>query len=339
MNQRSVLLVDSDDASAVPLLQELRGHGFPVAQRVGSGLEVPVAAAALRPRLVVFNHHVARPEGLLACCAARLAAPDAVIVAIASAGPSVRQLRQWMADAGHVDAVLEKPQPPGRLRTQLAELAAKADAERALQQRTQRMARLLPDGALEALESDAVAQEEMVEAAVLFTDVRRSSELINRIAARDYFRRLNHSLSAQAACVRVGQGGVVKYTGDGLMAIFRGMGRSHLALRCARELAGTPQEGMPFGIGVAEGLVLCGFVGASNDAQQRSQYDVIGATVHLAARLCGLAAEAEVVCTRDVLDASRLHVPHARHQPAVQVRGFDHAVACAAFRREAQADT
>ena len=328
----SILLIDSDEHSAAFLLATLRHDGTARAERVAPGLDIPAALARLQPELVVFNHHFDRPDDLMACCAVRLAAPEARVVALAAAGPPLRELRGWAARTGYLDAVVEKPLPPGQLRQRLAELAAGAGAARALQERSRRIARLLPEGAIDALDGQVGGEEELFEAAVLFTDVRRSSELITQVSPRLYFQRLNASLSAQSTVVRNFRGAVVKYTGDGLMAVFRGMGRSHLAVRCAQELAApASQEGLAFGIGVAQGLVLSGLVGASGDAGQRSQYDVIGATVHLAARLCALAGPAEVVATQPVLAASRLSVPTLRQHPALQVRGFTEPVACVAF--------
>ena len=331
MTTSRVLLIDSDEASAAWLLAELRKQGFAAAEHVTVGLQVTSAIARLRPDLVVLNHHFDRPDDVLACSIARLAAPDAVVVALAAAGPTVRELRRWAAESRAIDAVIEKPLPEGQLRARLAELAAGNQAARAVRARSQRIASLLPEGALDALDGEEVAQEEMFEAAVLFTDVRRSSDLVTRAAPRDYFRQLNASLSRQSAIVRACRGSVVKYTGDGLMAVFRGMGRSHLAMRCAQSLREDElQAALPFGVGIAEGLVLSGLVGASDDPTQRAQYDVIGATVHLAARLCALAQPGGVVATRAILQASRL-APPLDSDAAVQVRGFAAPIACVSF--------
>ena len=87
-----------------------------------------------------------------------------------------------------------------------------------------------------------------------------------------FFENLNALLSAQAALVRTHQGAVVKYTGDGMMAIFRGMGRSYLALRCGLAIADlNGKHPFPFGIGIAQGLVLAGLIGDSTEAGQRDR--------------------------------------------------------------------
>ena len=181
-------------------------------------------------------------------------------------------------------------------------------------------------------ESAPGAAEDLFEAAVLFSDMRGSSDLITRMAPRDFFRLLNGSLSAQADCIRGFGGEVVKYTGDGVMAVFRGIGRQSLAMRCALELARAceRQSGLPFGIGVADGPVLAGFVGPEGPAERR-HYDVIGATVHLAARLCAMAGSGEVLATCAVHGASQLQAPALRSMGPVPVPGFPGAIECVAL--------
>jgi adenylate cyclase len=163
-------------------------------------------------------------------------------------------------------------------------------------------------------------QEELFEAAILFTDMRGSAELITSTGTREFFRLLNASLSAQSDLVRKHGGEVLKYTGDGLMAVFRGDDRARGALHCACELADPALSAdTPFGIGVAEGRVLAGIVGNAPD--------VIGATVHLAARLCSMAEAGEVVATQRVANASGLSLPMRDIGP-LRVRGFASAIDC-----------
>ena len=174
---------------------------------------------------------------------------------------------------------------------------------------------------------------DLFEATLLFSDMRGSSDLVTRMAPRDFFRLLNGSLSGQADCIGAFGGEVVKYTGDGVMAVFRGSGRASLAIRCALALAQgcDARDGVPFGIGLAEGPVLAGFVGPDGPAERR-HYDVIGAAVHLAARLCALAGPGEVLATCDVGDAvPDPALPSRRRR--VSVPGFADPIACVAFAR------
>ena len=83
---------------------------------------------------------------------------------------------------------------------------------------------------MSVIESTHNNEAEIFEAAVPFTDIRGSSQLIQEIPPNDFFELLNRLLNAQAQQIHLFEGAVVKYTGDGVMAIFRGRGRSYLAL-------------------------------------------------------------------------------------------------------------
>lgn len=173
---------------------------------------------------------------------------------------------------------------------------------------------------------------EIFEAAILFTDLHGSSQLVASTTTPEFFRILNAALSAQGRVVRAHGGRVLKYTGDGLMAVFRGDARAALALRCACELGRPAAQGdTPYSIGVAEGRVLAGWMGdASGDGLPR-QFDVIGATVHVAARLCELAAPGEVIATRRTASLATLPLA-VRDIGALQVRGFELPIDCVAIQ-------
>ena len=332
----SVLIIDSDAFLGQALADQLRTNGFPHATCVASGLAVPGAACRLQPDVVLFNHYFDRPDDLLSCCSAKLAAPGSVIVALASVGPAARFVRQWNEENACLHSVLEKPLSDGQLAAVLRGLVSRVRAAKALESRTTKLANLLPQGAMTALEIDAAGQGELLEAAMLFTDIRRSSEMATRFAPREFFDLLNRTLSEQSAKVREFDGAVVKYTGDGLMALFRGMGRSYLALRCGIALAEMGNHtALPFGVGVAEGLVLAGFVGDAQSEGHLRQYDVLGATVHLSARLCSLAEAGQVVTTQQLLSTSRMRARFRALGP-LQVRGFATPIDCVSMQPAGQ---
>ena len=330
-----LLLIDRDDYSSSLLLENLQQRGFASVTRVASGPGLPAAMARLAPDVVIFNYHFHQPDDLLNCCAAKLAAPSAAVIAIVSAGPAIKAVRLWAKETGYVDTLIEKPVSDEQLFAALDEVIKARNLSAVLDAKTARLTSLLPEGAVAAARSEHGEEAEMFETAVVFTDIRRSSDLITRMPPRDFFELLNQTLSAQSAHVRQFEGSVVKYTGDGMMAVFRGMGRSYLALRCAIELGrSNSQTLLPFGVGVAEGLVLAGLVGDSQKSGQRRQYDVIGSTVHLAARLCSMAGGSEVLATHKIYASSRITAPPPRHLEPLSIRGFDGTVACVAFATE-----
>jgi class 3 adenylate cyclase len=78
------------------------------------------------------------------------------------------------------------------------------------------------------------------------------------------------------------------------------------------------------GIGISDGLVLTGILGS----EEHIHFDVIGAHVHLAARLCSLAAAGEILATQDVASKARFEFAARPLQDEVEVRGFSQTVPC-----------
>ncbi len=334
MNRQNVnvVVIDHDDYSASILLQELETNGFGSVVRVNNGLALREAFAIDDIDVVVFNYHYDSPASLNECSTARLLAPGVAIIAIVAPGPAMRRVRDWAQLTKCIDVVIEKPLSDERFFMVLRDLAMSRRSARVLLARAERLENLLPEGAVSAVDVEHREESEIFESAIVFTDIRRSSQMITQLPPREYFRLLNESLSAQAGTISESGGAVVKFTGDGLMAGFRGMGKSHLALRCALELARSgAQRILPFGVGAAEGLVLAGLIGDSRLAGQRRQYDVIGATVHLAARLCSMANAAEAVATLGLCSAARISDARQRSIGTVAVRGFDTGVECVAY--------
>lgn len=340
MTDARLLLVDSNDYTASLLVEDLRRRGLGYIHWVSSTLDLPRGLEAGEPDVVVFNYHSDQPDNLIICSTIKLMVPHAATVVIASPGPALKAVRQWAKQTGSVDVIIEKPLSDERFFITVMELLRVKAASREVNARVAQLASLVPEAALSVMGADFNDEAEIFEAAVLFTDIRGSSQLIRNMPPQAFFENLNALLSAQAAQVRNHQGSVIKYTGDGVLAVFRGMGRSYLALSCGLAMAGLKgQHPFPFGIGIAQGLVLAGFIGDSNQAGQRRQYDVVGATVHLAARLCEMANGGEVVATKGLNKAARVTSPVPRPITGVNVRGFDTETDCVAFSPDSQEST
>ncbi len=328
----TLLLIDSDEYTSSVLLAELATRGFDNTASVSGALDLPQFLGVSRPDAVIFNFQSDKPDGLSVCTTVRLMAPQAAIIAIVSPGPALRTLRAWSAQTQCIDAIIEKPLSDERFFMTLNDMLKVKVSLRDLQTKTQRLANLVPEGAMSVVEGGLHSEAELFEGVVLFTDIRGSSQLIREMPPRDFFQLLNGVLSAQAGQIAQHQGSVVKYTGDGVMAVFRGMGRSYLALRCALALASlSGRQKVPFGVGVAEGLLLAGLIGDFNQAGKRRQYDVIGATANLAARLCGMAGAGEVIATKSINVVARVSRPEPRAIGSVSIKGFDTAIECVAF--------
>lgn len=173
---------------------------------------------------------------------------------------------------------------------------------------------------------------------ILFTDLRGSTALAERISPEATIEVLNAYLRIMARAV-INEGGILdKFTGDGLMAIFGAMGdrtdgaeaavraasrmRADLAaLNVERSARGEPVVG--HGVGLHSGPVVLGQVGLP----ERSDYTAIGDTVNTAARMEGLSKELRVDVVISGETASRLDgaVP-VRPLGEVAVRGKEQPV-------------
>ena len=334
MTGSRIVLVDGDEHTAGVLVAELARRGFGPVAVAATATALPPLLAGATTDVVIVNHRYQDEGALAACRIARNVAPDCATVVLAAPGPARAAVRAWAQQTRNIDAIVDKPLVDEQFYLILADLLSGKAAARQARSRADRLANLVPAGALAWATADS--QAELFDAAVLFTDIRDSSRLITQMAPRAFFDLLNQGLSEQTARIHAGQGSVVKYTGDGVMAVFRGMGRSYLALRCGLELAAmSSRQSLPFGVGVAQGLVLAGLIGDASRTGQRRQFDVIGATAHLAARLCARAEPGQVIATSNVNAVARVQTPLPRPFEKVSIRGFDSPVDCVAFSPEA----
>lgn len=142
-------------------------------------------------------------------------------------------------------------------------------------------------------------------ATILFTDLRGSTALAERLAPETAVATVNEYLRAMARAV-IDEGGILdKFTGDGLMAIFGAMtdpaagaaAAARAAVRMRRDIGQINEarsaQGKPaigYGVGINTGDVVLGAVGLP----ERSDYTAMGDTVNTAARMESLTKELAV---------------------------------------------
>lgn len=129
-----------------------------------------------------------------------------------------------------------------------------------------------------------------IRSAILFADMRRFTELTAEMSAEEAAGLLNAYFDCIVPAVEEKGGEVLKFMGDGILAVFRaeggGQGTCARALEAARaglsKVAGDPR--FEAGIALHFGEVAYGNVGSG----MRLDYTVIGRDVNLAARVAGL---------------------------------------------------
>lgn len=140
---------------------------------------------------------------------------------------------------------------------------------------------------------------ELLRAAVWMSDVRRFTWLSSQLEPAALLHLLNQSFEVTVEVVEAHGGEVLKFMGDGLLAVFPGEGdaacanalKAALALRARLDTlrAHRAEAGLVFtdvGVGLHYGDVNYGNIGAPG----RLDFTVIGSAVNLAARIEGLCA-------------------------------------------------
>ena len=155
-----------------------------------------------------------------------------------------------------------------------------------------------------------------INATILFSDMRGFTAASFDHDVEAVFRGINLALSMQSETIQEFGGYVDGFSGDGMLAVFEGKDAALQACRAASMIiqrARTTRvaiwDPLPIGIGINSGEVVRGDLGS----EQRRAHTVIGSTVNVSARLCGVARAMEAVCsekvTRQVSDVFDFNEP------------------------------
>lgn len=155
---------------------------------------------------------------------------------------------------------------------------------------------------------------------VLFSDIRQFTHRTEQLDPEIVFEILNVTLGYQIEIIEKHGGVIDKLNGDEVMAVFEGDEMADCAIACASDIIRQFPEvqrrcefDLPsVGIGINSGPVFRGSLGRGTF----SDYTVIGATVNIAARLCGQATLSQVL----VSDMTRQAI--AGNSPTMQSVGF-----------------
>jgi len=146
---------------------------------------------------------------------------------------------------------------------------------------------------------------ELVEATILFADLRDFTSWVEATEPRQVVRDLNEYFAEMDQVIRVHRGLVLQFIGDEIEAVFGApiafpdhaamavhaaleMRQRLLAWNARREAAGQPA--LRHGIGIHTGTVLAGNIGGA----ERLSYALVGDPVNLASRIQGLTKDFKV---------------------------------------------
>jgi len=162
---------------------------------------------------------------------------------------------------------------------------------------------------------------------ILFSDIRDFTHQTEHMAPEEVFGVLNGSLGFQLDLIEKHGGVVDKLSGDEIMAVFEGDDMAERAIACAGEIVAVRRQAVAegngslprLGIGINSGAVYLGSVGNS---RSMLDYTVVGAPVNIAARLCGMARDAQVLISRHTMARLRGELPNARSIGGQQLKGL-----------------
>ncbi len=147
---------------------------------------------------------------------------------------------------------------------------------------------------------------------ILFSDLRRSTELSESMDAADFIRMLNHYLSEMIEIINAWQGNILEFVGDAIVVVFGAPRANRMSARDAAACAVAMQrrmgavnawnreQGYPelsMGIGLHKGEAILGNIGS----ETRMKYDMIGRNVNLASRAQGYTAGGQILATEEIL--------------------------------------
>ncbi len=169
-------------------------------------------------------------------------------------------------------------------------------------------------------------------ATVLFADVRGFTNLTEKTPPKEMVAMMNEYFDRVTKVIFAHDGTLDKYIGDAVMALW-GAPLSYendevQAVRAAiemqqavadfnREREAEGKKPIGVGIGVATGQLIAGYMGSS----QTLSYTVLGRSVNLSARLCGMAEPGEVLLAPTTYDFVRDWVLTEELKP-IQLKGI-----------------
>src|SRR3954468_8605572 len=180
-----------------------------------------------------------------------------------------------------------------------------------------------------ALDTRGLLERERKQITILFADIKGSTNLIEDMDPEDAESRLRPALDAMINAVHRYEGTINRVQGDGIMALFgaplahedNAVRAAYAALDMQKAVRAVCDEDIAIRVGLHSGEVLVRAI--HNDLSV--DYDAIGPTVHLAARMEQMAPPGAIYCTANVMRVAKGFV-EAVSLGEASVKGIRHPV-------------
>jgi adenylate cyclase len=233
---------------------------------------------------------------------------------------------------GELSEVVDRGDELGQLArvfTQMVKTVQTREAE--LKQLNQSFARFFPAEYLQFLRKDNVTDVQLGDyvsktMAVMFSDIRSFTTLSESMTPQENFNFVNDYLKRVSPEIRNHYGIIVKFLGDGMMAVFpegaddavaAGVAKQKRVQEFNEERASTTDLPLQVGIGIHVGHMMLGMVGE----ESRIQGDAFSDNVNLTSRLEGLTKFYGVSML-----ISGQTLEHMSHPDRYQIRFLDRAI-------------
>ena len=162
---------------------------------------------------------------------------------------------------------------------------------------------------------------------ILFSDIRKFSSMAEESEPEHVVRLVNIYFDLQTKIIEAEEGGVDKFMGDQIMAVFEGANMIEQAVCAAVEIQRAVSDlnarrrsmdevTCELGIGINNGWAVMGSMGSKN----RMDYTVIGDVVNIANRLCSHAGRGEIITEYNLARSLNGIYPTIRRD-AITVKG------------------
>ncbi|HUQ76958.1 MAG TPA: response regulator [Burkholderiales bacterium] len=344
-----ILIIDDDRAIRRALALSLQHEGYTVveAPHGRAGLEL---AQAERPALIICDVNMPEMDGYQVVSALRQSSTlSSIPFVFLTARDERAEVRRGM-NLGADDYVIKPFTRDELVETVRARLKKHDESREALTQQLMLDSRHLRSRFISRLTGEAepatlddtlqgAANNRVIEATVLFTDIRGFTTISERLSVVEIASVLNNYLQRACEPIVAAGGKVVKFIGDGIMAVFphgeqqprerqalhaieAGLALSVIAHQFRDWMREQfPDRGLPefaIGVGIHTGEVTLCQVGAPG----QDNFTAIGDTVNIASRLEGQtkALGWPVVASGTAIGAAGDEVLHGAHR-VVHLRG------------------
>jgi class 3 adenylate cyclase len=328
LNGKKVLVVDDTSVSRMLAADMLKTAGAEPLE-AGSGEEALRIARTTTVDAFLLDVRMGDLNGIDLCRMLRAMPQYRSTPIIFVTAVDQREVLQWALEAG-ADDFIPKPLHAMVLRRRLANLMQKSTYLMEVESMSRSLALYVSPRTQEIARryatSGALPPPERREVCVMFSDARGFTEMSQEMEPETVFELLSSHLAAQVDVVYRQGGYIDKYSGDGIMAVFDGPDMAFDCCRCALEIldgsrklaAHGGSQAMRVGIGIHQGVAMVGNLGSADHLD----YTIVGRTVNLAARLCGVASQS-IVVSQAVRDAVGRSTDLAfTTERAASIRGF-----------------